>query len=156
MLIVSKIERQGGSRITIGNTAYMFEPTGKSGKHMCEIKDEAHIKRLLSITEGFEPFDPEEAAEFLPDPDDFAVLQEGPRENEGEGEPDDADKAAHEEAEATLETTIEPDADDGLDEMDDITLAHAYEDEFDKKPAATMKRETMINRIRKARAEAEG
>lgn len=63
MLIESRIrrERKGvqGSNISFpGGVNYRFAPNteltdGDETAHVCEVKDKAHIQRLLSITEGF-------------------------------------------------------------------------------------------------------
>lgn len=155
MLIVSKIQREGGSRITVGGATYVFEPTGPDGEHMCEIEDTGHIKRLLSIPEGFEPYDPTEAKGLMPKPkprpSPEQALEEAiePAADLPQAEAGDPDP------ESELEVAIEADVDDGLEELTDLDLSHAYKDEFDKAPTPNMKRATMINRIRKARSSKE-
>lgn len=165
MLIVSKIERQGGTSVTIGESTYHFTPGKPGGKHVCEVEEPRHIRRLLSITEGFEAFSPEEAAEFMdaadvleeriePEgnepteaptqtPEDALEQNVEPEGNDEEGEDSDQD------AEQALEDAIEP-SDDGLEDLDDLSLAHAYEDAIGSKPKGNMKRDTMIKRIRAA------
>lgn len=160
MLIVSKIERQGGSRITVSGKTYDFEPNEKTGLHMCEVADKDHAARLLAISEGFEAFDPDDVK-------DLRLITQGPQKTPeqsledqiepGGNEPDDPtdddeSDAQAEEAEAKLENAIEPDQDDGLDDLGDLDLVHAYEDALGKPPAKNMKRATMIKHIRKANA----
>lgn len=48
MLIEHTIKRAKGSKHTIGATTYDFQPN-KDGAHVAEVKDDAHIKRFLSI-----------------------------------------------------------------------------------------------------------
>jgi hypothetical protein len=50
--IECKLIRAGGSRIPLGNTEYHFQPY-TDGAHVCEVADQDHADRFLSITEGF-------------------------------------------------------------------------------------------------------
>lgn len=50
MKIQSIIRRAGGSTVKLGDKTYRFTP---ENDHTCEVEDEAHIDRLLSIKEGF-------------------------------------------------------------------------------------------------------
>lgn len=50
--IESKLIRKGGSRVDIGGTEYHFQPY-TDGAHVCEVANEAHADRFLSITEGY-------------------------------------------------------------------------------------------------------
>lgn len=52
MLIQSKLKREGGTIIGLGDIDYHFKDDGK-GNHVCEVTDESHIAKLLAITEGF-------------------------------------------------------------------------------------------------------
>lgn len=55
MKIESIIKRASGSSVTLGDKTYRFDP---SENHVCEVEDEIHVERLLSIKEGFrEAFD---------------------------------------------------------------------------------------------------
>lgn len=54
MMIRSLIERPGGSRIDLNGKIYHFRPIEPNGPHVAEVIDKAHVKRLLSITEGYE------------------------------------------------------------------------------------------------------
>jgi len=159
MLIVSKIERKGGSRITVSGKTYDFTPNEKTGLHMCEVEDKDHAARLISISEGFEAFDPKDAEELLcSEPSAAANSNEQAPEQRleseiepGSNEPGD-DDLSDDDPEAKLENNIEPDQDDGLEDLGDLDLVHAYEDALGKPPAKNMKRATMINHIRKANA----
>lgn len=62
MLIESLIRRAGGSEIDMVTAKYRFLPRG-DGRHVAEVTDRDHIKRLLSITEGFEAVVDEPAAD---------------------------------------------------------------------------------------------
>jgi len=52
MKIESIIRRAAGSTVVLGDQTYRFLP-GEDDRHVCEVEDEAHIERLLSIKEGF-------------------------------------------------------------------------------------------------------
>lgn len=65
MLIESIIKRRGGTYIPFGpadnpEVVYHFAPTVDGGPHVCEVANEAHIERFLSITEGFREIKTEE------------------------------------------------------------------------------------------------
>lgn len=159
MEIVSKIERKNGTTVTFGDTAYHFKPKTEGGKHIASVENTAHIKRLLSIPEGFEALDPDEARDLI----GAEAALENNIEPEGNADPSVPDPRTPEQK---LEDNIEPNGsddegddaqtaatgDDELDDLDDAALKIAFEDEFDKKPAANIKRETLIKRIREARA----
>lgn len=57
MLIRSKIHRPNAP-ITIDQDTYFFRPVDgtPNGPHICEVPNDAHAKRFLSITEGYELF----------------------------------------------------------------------------------------------------
>lgn len=50
--IESIIKRDPPTHITLGNKHYQFE-VDEHGRHVCELTDQAHIARLLSISEGY-------------------------------------------------------------------------------------------------------
>lgn len=52
MKIQCILERKGGSFIELGGLEYHFEPL-EDGAHVAEVENEAHIDRLLSISESF-------------------------------------------------------------------------------------------------------
>lgn len=52
MKIESIIKRNPPTSITLGDTAYQFEPDSE-GRHVCEVTDQQHLARLLSIPEGY-------------------------------------------------------------------------------------------------------
>lgn len=60
MKIESIIKRDPPTEVLLGDTAYKFKPDSK-GRHVCEVTDKAHIARLLSIAEGFQIPDDEDA-----------------------------------------------------------------------------------------------
>lgn len=51
MKIELKIRRKNGSHVTLGGTTYHFKPEGDdpNGPHVAEVKEQAHIERLLAI-----------------------------------------------------------------------------------------------------------
>ena len=52
MKIQCILERNGGTKVDLGNTEYHFEPL-EDGAHVADVENEAHIDRLLSISESF-------------------------------------------------------------------------------------------------------
>ena len=50
MFIESLIKRKNGSSVTLGDNTYRFNA---ENNHICEVNDDSHIDRLLSITNGF-------------------------------------------------------------------------------------------------------
>lgn len=61
MKIRCKLEREGGTPVTLDETEYRFVPDA-NGAHVAEVKDKAHVARLLAIPEAYEIYDEEEAA----------------------------------------------------------------------------------------------
>lgn len=60
MKIESIIRRKNGTRVELDDSVYHFKPTPEDERHLCEVTVHAHIKRFLSITEGFQPADLDE------------------------------------------------------------------------------------------------
>lgn len=52
MLIESIIKRPNGTQAGIGGVTYDFQPD-TAGRHVCNVDDEEHVARFLSITEGY-------------------------------------------------------------------------------------------------------
>jgi hypothetical protein len=74
MLIESIFRRKGGSYIPFGpaekpDIVYHFAPTEDDGAHVCEVTNQDHIDRFLSITEGFREYIPENVQPVVPDPE---------------------------------------------------------------------------------------
>jgi hypothetical protein len=63
MLIECHTRRKKGTTVNFPGVSYHFKPTKEGGPHVCEVKDEGHIARLLSITECYT-----EAGHELPKP----------------------------------------------------------------------------------------
>lgn len=61
MKIECILKREGGTKINLpgdnGDVEYYFKEQ-PDGAHVAEVTDKAHIKRLLSIPEGYEIYDP--------------------------------------------------------------------------------------------------
>lgn len=80
MKIRCRQEREGGSKITIDDTIYHFSPD-ENGHHVAEVSDKKHIRRFLSIKEGYhehskEPNDEDEAKQIKLDEDDSDLTAE--------------------------------------------------------------------------------
>lgn len=56
MLIESIIRRPQGSNVLLGTTLYHFKPLDGGTEHVAEVTNEEHIKKLLSITDGYREF----------------------------------------------------------------------------------------------------
>lgn len=52
MKVESIIKRNPPTSIMLGDTAYQFEPDSE-GRHVCEVSDQQHLAKLLSIPEGY-------------------------------------------------------------------------------------------------------
>lgn len=52
MKIECKLQREGGTEVVIGTTAYHFTPL-KDGAHVADVANEAHQDRFLSIPEAY-------------------------------------------------------------------------------------------------------
>lgn len=57
MKIESLIRRAQGTKVELDDKTYHFKPTETDPRHLAEVGRESHIKRLLSITEGYAPAD---------------------------------------------------------------------------------------------------
>lgn len=53
MIIESIIQRKKGTTVELGGKKYVFNATETEPRHLCEVKEQAHIERFLSIKEGF-------------------------------------------------------------------------------------------------------
>lgn len=56
MKIACILLREGGTKVQLNDPdiEYHFKPDTVTGQHVAEVKEKSHIKRLLSITEGYE------------------------------------------------------------------------------------------------------
>jgi len=122
MKIKSRIKREGGSLITIGDERYHFTPD-ELGRHIAEVTDPEHIERFLSIP----------TFEALDDP-----------------EPN-ADVTATNTGETLVPQGEEPDEEEEA-ELDLEQARQAYFEAFGKKPHHAMHAETMYERIEKGEA----
>lgn len=52
MKIECKLKREGGTHVELGSNKYHFAPDADN-VHVCDVADEAHQDRFLSITEGY-------------------------------------------------------------------------------------------------------
>ena len=72
MYIRSRIEREGGSKVTIGGNTYHFKPDERfdGNPHLAEVEpNSTEFAKLLSIPEGYELFVPPANAENTDDGD---------------------------------------------------------------------------------------
>ena len=123
MLVRCKTERKGGSLVEFPGAAYHFRPAEPGGPHVAEIGDAAHLERLLSIPEGYEPAEPVPAAS------------------------DEATDAIGEIPDAVTAVIAAP------DECGDEVVAEAFAAIHGRAPNGKAKRETIIGRINEAARE---
>lgn len=59
MALIRSLIHRPHAPIELGNQRYFFRPIDGTpdGPHVCEVTDPAHVERLLSITEGYAPFE---------------------------------------------------------------------------------------------------
>lgn len=53
MKIESIIRRKAGTKVELGDMTYFFYATDTEPRHLCEVTDQAHIDRFLSIKDGY-------------------------------------------------------------------------------------------------------
>jgi hypothetical protein len=77
MKIESIIRRKDGTRVQMGDMSYHFKPSANDPRHLEEVNDPLHIKRFLSITEGYRVPEgetvPELPAEVVPQGGNFLI-----------------------------------------------------------------------------------
>lgn len=126
MLIEHTTKRLNGSVHTIGGTKYHFAPNDE-GAHVAEVEDRAHIQRFLSIPS-------------------FVVYS-------GEAPAADAPVApAPVEPVAPAPAGGDDQQPTPLEEAPDEVLTQLYEEAYGKKPHHKVKRDKIIEMIRKAPA----
>lgn len=64
MKIQSIIRRKNGTTVDLGGTVYFFSP---ANDHVCDVENEAHAERFLSIKEGFRPVEQPNAKKAEPE-----------------------------------------------------------------------------------------
>jgi hypothetical protein len=124
MLIEHTTKRPNGSIHSIAGTEYHFEPNA-NGAHVAEVETPAHIQRFLSIP-SFTVYDPNAPVE--------PVTQTAPV------QPD------------PIEPSDDDDAPTPLEDAPDEVLDQLYEEAYGKKPHHKVKRDKIIDMIRKAPA----
>jgi hypothetical protein len=127
MLIEHTIQRPNGSIHTIGSTDYHFAPN-EEGAHVAEVENPGHAQRFLTIP-GFQIYAPGADAPVEPAP-----VPPAP--------PVDPDSVPGSDADAPQPTPLE--------DMTDAEIAAVYEEVFGKKPHHKIKRDRLIDMIRKA------
>lgn len=55
MIIQSLLKRKGGTIVDIDGVEYAFTPDSNDN-HICEVKEQSHIDRFLSISEAYAEF----------------------------------------------------------------------------------------------------
>lgn len=75
MRIECILKREGGSSVELDGQAYLFAPQ-PDGRHIAEVKNPSHVKRLLGIAEAYQPAELTDADDDEGDGDDDPVLIE--------------------------------------------------------------------------------
>lgn len=116
MNIVCLLKRAAGTQVTIGEQHYDFQPND-AGDHVCEVAEQAHIDRFLSIPEAYAEYNAQPVAEQPAPAAEPAPQAQAPAVNdEPEPEPQDEPK-------------LNPDADYTREQLVDM-----YVKKFGKKP----------------------
>lgn len=140
MKILSKIKRNGGSDVTLGDKTYHFrpiDPEDAASPHIASVSDKTHIARLLSIPEGFEFFAAEESDDSGEAPKDPVRTPIEP--DTGSDSDDDETDSAGEDALTHLLN------DPAIVSRDTAELA--FEFLFDRKPNANAHTDTIIKKV---------
>lgn len=154
LTIRCKIERKGGSVVTLDRKKYHFKPRDEEGigPHLCDVADQGHLARLLSITEGYElhrerivvnePVSDEPAPAVDPQAIAHEVTGMTVSTEAANGDPV---------ASASVLDKVLANPEDATDEE----LADAFEEQNGRRPNERAKRETIIKRILENAAAAE-
>lgn len=132
MLIEHITKRPNGSVHSIGGVKYHFKANA-GGAHVAEVENPAHIQRFLSIS-SFTVYDPNAPVELVAQTAFVAPAAT-------------TDAPTGEEGDDNAPTPLEEAPDDVLDQL--------YEAAYGKKPHHKVKRDKIIEMIRKAPARAE-
>ena len=142
--------REGGSKVEIDGKTYHFKPSDDhDGRHVCTVTDQDAISRFMAVPEAYRAvgFTAASAAQHV------AAAADN-------GEPEPADDVPGEaNAEANASTTEPaPDAPENkpttLDDLTDAELRAHFELVVGRKANARAKRDTLIDQIKAAKAEA--
>lgn len=147
MLIRNLLNRPNGTEVELDGKKYHFKPNEK-GHEVCEVTDKAHIKRLLSIAEAYEPYDPDDAPVSTAVNTNMAGAQSATGGGDGGGDDDLDDDPADDEPTADTITDAQ------IDAMDKPTLlmwSQSYMQELEIKPSTPV--HVMKAMVKKAAAE---
>lgn len=151
MLIRNLLNRPNGTEVELDGQKYHFKANEK-GHEVCEVTEKAHVKRLLSIAEAYEPYDPSDAPVSTAVNTNMAGAQSGTGGDGGTGggeEDDDNDDGG-----GDVEPTGDTITDAQIDAMDKPTLLMWSQSnmlELDIKPTTPV--HVMKAMVKKAAAE---
>ena len=160
MKIESILKRQGGTKVTMGDSLYHFAPN-EQDQHVAEVENPDHAKVFLNIPEGYRSLDPiqpqqvslEDAMAVLkaqfPNADFSALTAAVPAPAAATSEPD-PEPDAQDADDADDEAEDDP---AGLADLSDEELRAEFEKLIGRKPHANMLRENMEAQITAALAE---
>lgn len=142
ILSISPNDPPEGRHVTLGKTVYHFAPNER-GHNVCEVTDQAHIDRLLSIPEGYrryegKPVPPPQVPEIVK-PLDLAK-----RKRKGSAEPVEAGSAP---ANAPPTPQAKAPAPNNYNGLTRKQLEAAYKKKFGKKPNSRAKDDTLVAQL---------
>jgi hypothetical protein len=70
MLVESIIRRKNGTTVKLDDSTYKFQPGKGEPRHLCNVKNQVHLAKFLTITEGYRLANQEDEDELTPDPND--------------------------------------------------------------------------------------
>lgn len=143
MQIQCTIKRKNGSRCTLGNTEYHFVPND-AGDHVCEVKNEDHIARFLSIP-GYESYKTDKIPASVVKKMQ-AQKQAEIEAAENEADTGDDDEGTNESGDASPATSGEGDKD--YSAMSEDELRVELKNRTGRSPNKNMKTENMIAKLK--------
>ncbi|MEO9629565.1 MAG: hypothetical protein ABJG14_03905 [Sulfitobacter sp.] len=163
-IIHSILYRQGGTKVTLGDTTYHFIDDDK-GRQVAPVANPDHVERFLQIPEGYKllrddaatsaPTTPMGAAPAPQTPTEPAKAPQQEQGQQTKPEAGNSEPKAPEQAKEPQQPA-KPAGDTALDDMDTDQLRAAFEDEVGRKPHPQAKDDTMRAQIKAAREDKAG
>lgn len=158
ILIRCKIEREGGTPVTLDGITYHFKPRpdlGSGSAHVCLLNKKPHINRLLSITEGYEVYLGDDDVDGFDADLSPAVPDDGAVDQAADGMAEDPPEEDSEDGEDGDEIDSLPDSEQDLkplDDMSDDELRDEYKIRNGRAARKNTSRQTLIDKLRDLRA----
>ncbi len=148
-------QRPGGSEVEFPGVTYHFKPDGR-GRHVAEVDDPAHLRRLLQIEAyqiaenmGGAPATTDDDMDDLPpapaaDTPPISAAPVTGEEDGGEGDPGEGQNG---EGEGATEDAQTGETAEGLANLSDEELRKVFADRLGRQPHPKATRDTMIAKI---------